>query len=278
MSVTRLGLSHPRVRVPMCADVARVPTRRVLQGLFVFEDRVDVGTSSHAEVVRGACLSRREKCLVLAPVTRVVTAGSVYGARKLEGVVVGERRAAFSFLLSRRRTSRSNESHAGRAMSRASPCARSSRRACARRRGPIGERSGPNSVLGGCDDSRQVTRANDRRTRERHSFQHDRQHRAPRAAARVGFGILLFIVTFGLYGLYWAFKTQEEMKRRTGEGLGGVLGLVIWILIGAVSAFVIPSEVGKMYAKDGLARRSPGGRGSGCFPAASSSSRRSSGS
>ena len=69
----------------------------------------------------------------------------------------------------------------------------------------------------------------------------------------IGFGILLFIVTFGIYGLYWAYKTQEEMKQRTGEGLGGVLGLVIWILIGAVSAFVIPSEVGKMHAKDGLA-------------------------
>ena len=67
----------------------------------------------------------------------------------------------------------------------------------------------------------------------------------------IGFGILLFIVTVSLYGWYWAFKTQEEMKQHTGDGLGGVLGLVIWILIGAVSAFVIPSEVGKMYQKDG---------------------------
>ena len=82
----------------------------------------------------------------------------------------------------------------------------------------------------------------------------------------VGFGILLFIVTFGIYGLYWAFKTQEEMKQRTGEGLGGVLGLVIWILIGAVSAFVIPSEVGKMYAKDGLASPITGWTGLWLFP------------
>ena len=66
----------------------------------------------------------------------------------------------------------------------------------------------------------------------------------------IGFAILLFIITIGLYGWYWAFKTQDEMKQHTGEGLGGVLGLVIWILIGAVSAFVIPSEAGKMYAKD----------------------------
>jgi Domain of unknown function (DUF4234) len=67
----------------------------------------------------------------------------------------------------------------------------------------------------------------------------------------IGFGILLFIVTLGFYGWYWSFQTQEEMKQHTGDGLGGILGLVVWILIGFVSAFVIPSEVGKMYAKAG---------------------------
>ena len=67
----------------------------------------------------------------------------------------------------------------------------------------------------------------------------------------VGVCILLFIITFGFYGWYWAYKTQEEMKRETGEGLGGVLGLVVWILVSFVSAFVIPSEVGKMYSKAG---------------------------
>jgi hypothetical protein len=67
----------------------------------------------------------------------------------------------------------------------------------------------------------------------------------------IGFGILLFIVTLGFYGWYWVFKTHEEIKQHTGEGLGGVLGLVVWILVGFVSAFVIPSEVGKMYKKDG---------------------------
>jgi hypothetical protein len=67
----------------------------------------------------------------------------------------------------------------------------------------------------------------------------------------IGVSILLFIVTFGFYGWYWAYKTQEETKQETGEGLGGVLGLVVWILIGAVSAFVIPSEVGRMFARAG---------------------------
>jgi Na+/proline symporter len=67
----------------------------------------------------------------------------------------------------------------------------------------------------------------------------------------IGFGILIFIITFGIYGIYWAYKTHEEMKQHTGEGLGGVLGLVVWIVVSAVSAFVIPSEVGKMYKRDG---------------------------
>jgi drug/metabolite transporter superfamily protein YnfA len=82
----------------------------------------------------------------------------------------------------------------------------------------------------------------------------------------VGFGILLFIVTFGIYGLYWVFKTQEEMKQHTGDGLGGVLGLVIWLLIGAISAFVIPSEVGKMYSKDGREPPVTGWTGLWLFP------------
>jgi hypothetical protein len=67
----------------------------------------------------------------------------------------------------------------------------------------------------------------------------------------IGFGILLFIVTLSLYGWYWAYKTHEEIKQHTGDGLGGVLGLVVWIVISAVSAFVIPSEIGKMYKSDG---------------------------
>lgn len=65
------------------------------------------------------------------------------------------------------------------------------------------------------------------------------------------FVILLSIVTFGIYHLYWTYKVFEEMKQHTGEGLGGVLGLVIAIVINPVNWFVIPSEIGKMYRGDG---------------------------
>jgi hypothetical protein len=65
------------------------------------------------------------------------------------------------------------------------------------------------------------------------------------------FVIVISIVTFGIYHLYWTFKVFEELKRHTGDGIGGILGLVIGIVIGIVNAFVLPSEIGKMYARDG---------------------------
>ena len=69
------------------------------------------------------------------------------------------------------------------------------------------------------------------------------------------FVLLISLITLGIYTIYWAYKTHEEMKRHTGDGLGGVLGLVVWIIVSPVSAFVIPSEIGKMYA--GAGRTSP---------------------
>jgi hypothetical protein len=65
------------------------------------------------------------------------------------------------------------------------------------------------------------------------------------------FVILISIITFGIYHLYWTYKVFEEMKRHTGQGIGGVLGLVIAIVINPINWFVMPSEVGKMYRGDG---------------------------
>ena len=79
----------------------------------------------------------------------------------------------------------------------------------------------------------------------------------------------MFVVTLGFYSWYWAYKIHEEMGRHTDPGVGGVLGLVIWILITAVSAFVIPSEVGNMTGRMGESRRSAGGRACGSSPASS---------
>ena len=69
------------------------------------------------------------------------------------------------------------------------------------------------------------------------------------------FVILISLITLGIYYLYWVYKTQEEVKDHSGQGIGGVLGLVIALVVGVVTPFVIPSEIGKMYAQDG--RESP---------------------
>jgi Domain of unknown function (DUF4234) len=82
----------------------------------------------------------------------------------------------------------------------------------------------------------------------------------------IGFGILMYVITIGIYSWYWAYVTEEEMKEHTGEGLGGVLGLVIWILLNPVMAFVIPSEIGKMYRRDGQEPPFSGWTGLWLFP------------
>lgn len=63
----------------------------------------------------------------------------------------------------------------------------------------------------------------------------------------IGLSILWFILTLGIYSFYWVYKTHEEIKRYSGNGIGGVLGLVIWLLISPVTFFVVPSEVRWMY-------------------------------
>ena len=76
----------------------------------------------------------------------------------------------------------------------------------------------------------------------------------------VAFVIILSIITFGIYSLYWVYKTQEEMKKHTGDGLGGVLGLSILISVfGVVNTLVLSvfertREIGMLRAV-GMTRR-----------------------
>ena len=70
-----------------------------------------------------------------------------------------------------------------------------------------------------------------------------------------GLVILLTIVTLGIWGALWTYRTSEDLKRYNGDGLGGVLGVVIYILLSIVLMFTIPNEIEKMYQRDG--RQSP---------------------
>jgi hypothetical protein len=67
--------------------------------------------------------------------------------------------------------------------------------------------------------------------------------------------VLLSIVTLGAYGIYWAGTSHEDIRRRTGEGIGGGLGVVIYLFAIFVTWFLLPIEIQRMYERDG--RKSP---------------------
>jgi hypothetical protein len=66
-----------------------------------------------------------------------------------------------------------------------------------------------------------------------------------------GMVILLTIVTLGIYSLVYYYSTHEEMKRHSGDGLGGVLALVLAFFVGVVSPFLLSKEVGDLYERQG---------------------------
>ena len=78
----------------------------------------------------------------------------------------------------------------------------------------------------------------------------------PGETRSIGLSILWTVLTLGIYSFIWVYKTHEELRRYSGNGVGGVVGLVIYILIAPVTFFVIPSEVRYLYEElDG--QRSP---------------------
>ncbi len=69
---------------------------------------------------------------------------------------------------------------------------------------------------------------------------------------KIGLQILVAIVTVGLYGVYWAYSSHEEIKQYSGDGVGGVLGAVIYFFAGVITLFLLPIEIKKMYEKEGM--------------------------
>jgi len=64
--------------------------------------------------------------------------------------------------------------------------------------------------------------------------------------------IIFSIITLGIYTLYWYYATFEELKVRTGEGVGGLVGLLLGLCLSIVNWFLLPAEIGNMYAREGL--------------------------
>jgi hypothetical protein len=69
-----------------------------------------------------------------------------------------------------------------------------------------------------------------------------------------GAAMLLYVVTFGIYGLYWYFAVHDEMKRERGSGLGGGLALVLGLFLAIVMPFLTSQEVGELYERQGRVR------------------------
>lgn len=66
-----------------------------------------------------------------------------------------------------------------------------------------------------------------------------------------GMAMLLFIVTFGIYGWFYYFKVHEEMKRHSGQGIGGGIALILALFVGVVMPYLTSSEVGGLYKRRG---------------------------
>ncbi|HEY6377727.1 MAG TPA: DUF4234 domain-containing protein [Candidatus Dormibacteraeota bacterium] len=63
----------------------------------------------------------------------------------------------------------------------------------------------------------------------------------------IGICILLAVVTLSIYTFVWVYKTQSEMKRYSGRGLGGGLGLLIYIIFSPATYFLVPIEVAALH-------------------------------
>ena len=80
---------------------------------------------------------------------------------------------------------------------------------------------------------------------------------APRGARPLGkprgwvVVVLLTLVTLGIYGFVWWYKSFQEMKDYSGNGIGGLVGLILAFFVGVVNPFIMSAEVGNLYAAEG---------------------------
>lgn len=66
-----------------------------------------------------------------------------------------------------------------------------------------------------------------------------------------GTAILLFFVTFGIYGFVYNYQVHSEMKGHSGRGIGGGIALLLTFLAGIAMPFITPMEIAGLYALRG---------------------------
>jgi len=67
-----------------------------------------------------------------------------------------------------------------------------------------------------------------------------------------GMVAVLTIITCGIYGIFWQYYVFRDNKEFSGEGVGGGIAVIFAIFIGIVNLFLLPAEIGNIYAKAGL--------------------------
>ena len=67
--------------------------------------------------------------------------------------------------------------------------------------------------------------------------------------------LLLILVTAGIWAYVYFFQTHDEMRRHSGQGIGGVPALLISLFVTVASPFLLSHEVGGLYAREGRPRR-----------------------
>jgi Domain of unknown function (DUF4234) len=75
--------------------------------------------------------------------------------------------------------------------------------------------------------------------------------RFPGTPRSAGLNIFLAIITLGIWCWVWSYMTAEDLKRWRGQGLGGLITLLLAIVIFPVVWFTIANEVEQLYKEDG---------------------------
>ncbi|MPZ97489.1 MAG: DUF4234 domain-containing protein [Propionibacteriales bacterium] len=81
-----------------------------------------------------------------------------------------------------------------------------------------------------------------------------------------GFCVALLFLTLGIYSLVWFYQVHDEMKRHTGQGLGGGVALLLAFFVGIVSPYIASAEIGGLYERRGEAKPVSGATGLWYFP------------
>jgi hypothetical protein len=62
----------------------------------------------------------------------------------------------------------------------------------------------------------------------------------------IALSIILAFLTLGIFTLFWTYRTHQEIKAYSGAGLGGPIGLLIYVFLTPATGFLLAGEVRTM--------------------------------